>query len=112
MMDFANFLAVAQEGTQAAEAAEGVLPALWQLLCAMGSGLGSLLEDLGVGVGELSTGGVAVALAAICIFVRVIRMVSGILFCLCVVLLVLQLAGVVDMGAVLQTLGGWLSSEG
>ncbi len=68
------------------------------------SGSGNWLGKLGINVGELGTGGTAVLLGLVWYFVRVIRMVVSILFTLCVLLLVLQLLGYVDLGAVLTWL--------
>ncbi len=68
------------------------------------SGAGNWLGSLGINVGELGTGGMAVLLALLWYFVRIIRMVASILFSLCVLLLILQLLGYVDLGALITWL--------
>ncbi len=95
MMDLANIFALLLEGAQDSQS--------------FFASVSDSLSKLGVGSGELSVGGVAVALAAVWVFVRVVRTVVTILFAACILLLVLQLTGVVDSSAVWEMVQGWLS---
>ncbi len=94
MMEYANILSFVQEGAQA--------------IC---SAVSSFLSGLGINFSELSTGGMAVVLAAVWYFARIIRTVVSILFTICVLLLVLQLSGHVDLSSAWQTLQGWFSQS-
>ncbi len=92
MTDFANIIALFQEGST------------------FFSGMGEYLSQLGLGTGELTAGGAAVALAVLWFVARVIRTVVTVLFAVCVLLLLLQLAGYVDLSSVFEMVQGWLDS--
>ncbi len=94
MMELANIFGLLQDGSQAA-------PGFMEHV-------GAFLSSIGLGAGELSVGGVAVLLALVWVFVRIVRMVVGILLGICLLLLVLQLLGVVDAVAVWESLAAWL----
>ncbi len=96
MMDLANMFALVQEGSQGSQ---GIL-----------SGAVEYLNQLGLGTGELSAGGAAAGLAVVWVVARVVRTIVSILFALCVLLLLLQLAGVVELSSVWEVVQGWFSS--
>ncbi len=96
MMDLANIFALLQEGAQGSQ---GLL-----------SGITDYLSQLDLGTGELSAGGGAVILAALWFLARVIRTVVSVLFVVCVLLLVLQLAGYVDLNSLWETVSPWLET--
>ncbi len=91
MMELANVLSLVQEGAQ------GLLTTLTDYLA-----------KLGLETGELSAGSAALILAVVWYFARIIRMVVGILFTVCILLLVLQLAGYVDFSGLWESLQGWM----
>ncbi len=97
MMDLANILALFQEGSQDSQ---GLL-----------SQTSALLSQLGLGWGELTAGGATVGLAVVWYVARVIRAMVTVLIVLCLLLLVLQLAGVVDLAPLYEMLQGWCSAE-
>ncbi len=95
MMDLANIFALLNEGAQGTQS--------------IFSGIGDYLSELGLGAGELSVGGVALALVVVWFFVRVIRMLVTILIGVCVLLLVLQFSGVVDLSSLWEMVQEWIA---
>ncbi len=88
MVDVANIFALVQEGVQGSR---GTLAGIW-----------GYLNQLGLGGSELGTGGTAIVLGAVWYFARIIRTVVSILFVICILLLILQLTGYVDLSALLS----------
>ncbi len=88
MMNVANILAQVQEGAQVAP---GLL-----------AGISDYLNQLGLGGVELGTGGTAVLLGVLWYFARLIRTIVSVLFVICILLLILQLTGYVDLSGLLS----------
>ncbi len=110
MMELANIFATLQEGVQAAQATEAAGEALSAnagLVQQYITPVWDYLKSMGLGPVELSAITAAVVLALVWIFARVVRMVAGILFIICIVLLVLQLTGYMDTSGVWETVQGW-----